>query len=55
MGDKVLAHTMAARLIHTLRVQAKRGNLPIAGKERRSIVQKECESKVNEMSERRQI
>lgn len=32
IGDKVLAHTMAARLIHMLRMQAKRGKLTIVGK-----------------------
>ena len=42
-GDKVLAHTMAARLIHMLRMQAKRGKLAIAGKERGTLIWKKIE------------
>ena len=38
VGDKVLAHTMAARMIHMLRMQAKRGNLRIVGKRGGAIV-----------------
>jgi hypothetical protein len=37
-GDRVLAKSVAERLIHALRMQAKRGNLAIAGKERGAIV-----------------
>lgn len=37
-GDKVLAHAMAARMIHALRMQAKRGKLAIAGKDKGAIV-----------------
>ena len=37
-GDKVLAHVMAARLIHMLRMQTKRGKLAIVGKDRGAIV-----------------
>ena len=36
--DMVLAKAMAGRLIHALRMQAKRGKIAIAGKERGAIV-----------------
>jgi hypothetical protein len=38
VGDKVLAHVMASRLIHALRMQAKRGRLSIKGKDRGAII-----------------
>ncbi len=37
-GDKVLAKSVAARLIHALRMQAKRGKIAVRGKERGAIV-----------------
>src|SRR5271154_622575 len=37
-GDRVLAKSVAERLIHALRMQAKRGKIAIAGKERGAIV-----------------
>jgi hypothetical protein len=37
-GDKVLAKSVAGRVIHALRMQAKRGKLTIVGKERGAIV-----------------
>ena len=37
-GDKVLAKAMAGRLIHALRMQAKRGKIAVSGKERGAIV-----------------
>ncbi len=37
-GDKVLAKSVAARLIHALRMQAKRGKIAIKGKDRGAIV-----------------
>ena len=37
-GDRVLAKSVAERLIHALRMQAKRGKIEIAGKERGAIV-----------------
>lgn len=43
-GDRVLAHAMASRLIHGLRMQAKRGKLTIAGKERGAIIWATLES-----------
>jgi hypothetical protein len=36
-GDRVLAKSVAERLIHALRMQAKRGKIAIAGKERGAI------------------
>jgi hypothetical protein len=36
--DRVLAKSVAGRLIHALRMQAKRGKLAISGKERGAIV-----------------
>src|SRR5580658_265791 len=37
-GDRVLAKSVAERLIHALRMQAKRGKIAIAGKDRGAIV-----------------
>ncbi len=37
-GDKVLAHVMAARVIHMLQMQAKRGKLAVVGKDRGAII-----------------
>jgi hypothetical protein len=37
-GDHVLAKSVAERLIHALRMQAKRGKLAIAGKDKGAIV-----------------
>ena len=37
-GDRVLAKSVAERLIHALRMQAKRGKIEIAGKERGAMV-----------------
>ena len=37
-ADKVLAKSVAARLIHALRMQAKRGKIAIAGREKGAIV-----------------
>ena len=37
-GDKVLAKSVGARLIHALRMQAKRGKIAAKGKERGAIV-----------------
>jgi uncharacterized ferritin-like protein (DUF455 family) len=37
-GDRVLAKSVAERLIHALRMQAKREKIAIAGKERGAIV-----------------
>ena len=37
-GDRVLAKSVAERLIHALRMQHKRGKIAIAGKERGAIV-----------------
>jgi hypothetical protein len=37
-GDRVLANSVAERIIHALRMQAKRGKIAIAGKERGAIV-----------------
>ena len=37
-GDKVLAKSVGARLIHALRMQAKRGKIAIKGKDRGAIV-----------------
>ena len=37
-GDRVLAKSVAERLIHALRMQAKRGKITIAGKERGAII-----------------
>ena len=37
-GDRALAKSVAERLIHALRMQAKRGKIAIAGKERGAIV-----------------
>jgi hypothetical protein len=37
-GDRVLAKSVAERLIHALRMQAKRGKIEIAGKEGGAIV-----------------
>lgn len=39
-GERVLAKSVAERLIHALRMQAKRGKIAIAGKERGTIVWK---------------
>jgi len=36
-GDRVLAKSVAGRLIHALRMKAKRGKIAIAGKERGAI------------------
>ena len=36
--DRVLVKSIAVRLIHALRMQAKRGKIAIAGKERGAIV-----------------
>lgn len=38
VGDKVMAKAMTARLIHALRMAAKRGKLAIKGKDRGAIV-----------------
>jgi hypothetical protein len=37
-GDRVLAKSVAERLIHALRMQAKRGKIAIAGKDKGAIV-----------------
>ena len=37
-GDKVLAKSVAAKLIHALRMQAKRGSLAAIGKHRGAMV-----------------
>jgi hypothetical protein len=37
-GDRVLAKSVAERLIHALRMQAKRGKITIAGKQQGAIV-----------------
>lgn len=37
-GDKALAKSVAGRVIHALRMQAKRGKLAIIGKERGALV-----------------
>jgi hypothetical protein len=37
-GDRVLAKSVAERLIHALRMQAKRGKIAVAGKERGAIL-----------------
>ena len=37
-GDRVLAKSVAGRLIHALRMQAKRGRLAIVGKDKGAIV-----------------
>ena len=37
-GDRVLAKSAAERLIHALRMQAKRGEMAIAGKDKGAIV-----------------
>jgi hypothetical protein len=37
-GDRVLTKSVAERLIHALRMQAKRGRIAIAGKERGAIM-----------------
>jgi hypothetical protein len=38
MGDRVLAKSVAERIIHALRMQHKRGKIAIAGKDRGAIV-----------------
>ena len=37
-GDRVLAKSVAERLIHALRMQAKRGKIAVAGKEHGAII-----------------
>jgi hypothetical protein len=37
-GDRVLAKSVAERIIHALRMQAKRGNIAITGKQAGAIV-----------------
>jgi hypothetical protein len=37
-SDKVMAKSVAARLIHSLRMQARRGKIAIKGKDRGAIV-----------------
>ena len=37
-GDRVLAKSVAERLIHALRMQAKRGEMAISGKDKGAIV-----------------
>jgi hypothetical protein len=37
-GDRVLAKSVAERLIHALRMQAKRGKIAVAGRDRGAIV-----------------
>jgi hypothetical protein len=37
-GDRLLAKSVAERLIHALRMQAKRGEMAIAGKNKGAIV-----------------
>src|ERR1700733_1057999 len=46
-GDRVLAKSVAERLIHALRMQAKRGKITTMGKERGAIVWKARTSSVS--------